>query len=79
MNGHQPEQLVMSAAILAKRLAVSERHLWAMHADGRLGPLPLSLGRAKRWSIAEIEAWLAAGAPPRTQWQAAKSDLPRII
>lgn len=67
-------RLAISAPELAQSLGISERHLWAMHADGRLGPIPVSLGRAKRWYVAEVEAWLSAGAPPRAQWQVDKKS-----
>jgi predicted DNA-binding transcriptional regulator AlpA len=61
--------LAITAADLAERLNVSERHLWGMLKSGRLGPQPLALGRSKRWAVAEVEAWLAAGAPDRATWQ----------
>jgi predicted DNA-binding transcriptional regulator AlpA len=68
-----PDQLALSAAELARSLGISERHLWKLHADGRLGPRPIALGRAKRWSVAEVQAWLAAGAPARTEWEKIRS------
>jgi predicted DNA-binding transcriptional regulator AlpA len=37
-------------------------------AAGRL-PSPIWLGGAKRWLKSEIDAWLAAGAPQRDQWE----------
>lgn len=67
-NGLVLERLALSASELAKLLAISERHLWAMHADGRLGPEPIALGRAKRWYLEEVKRWLAAGAPARNSW-----------
>ncbi len=69
-HNHEPERLAWNALELAKQLGISERHLWAMLAEGRLGPQPLAFGRAKRWNIVEVQAWLAAGAPPREAWQA---------
>ncbi|ADB14953.1 phage transcriptional regulator, AlpA [Pirellula staleyi DSM 6068] len=70
-----PEQtakqcLAIPAVELAELLNVSERHLWGMLATGRLGPQPIALGRAKRWPVDEVKAWLAAGAPDRDTWQA---------
>lgn len=62
-------RLAYAAAELADAMGVSERHIWAMHADGRLGPLPISFGRAKRWNVQEVRDWLNAGAPPRSEWQ----------
>lgn len=65
------ERLALPAADVAKLLGISERHLWSMHSTGRLGPRPIALGRAKRWRVDEIRAWLAAGAPSRDKWLSA--------
>jgi predicted DNA-binding transcriptional regulator AlpA len=35
-------------------------------------PPPIRLGRLARWSIAEIDAWILAGAPDAAAWQARK-------
>ena len=69
-NHAMVDRLALSARELAKLLDVSERHVWAMHADGRLGPQPFALGRAKRWYLEEIREWLAAQAPARAVWAA---------
>jgi predicted DNA-binding transcriptional regulator AlpA len=68
LSSSEPDRLVLPAAGVAKLLEISERHLWACHASGKLGPRPIALGRSKRWRIAELHAWLAAGAPNREQW-----------
>ena len=70
----ESERLAGRAADVAKLLNISQRHLWAMHSNGRLGPLPVRLGRAVVWNLAELSAWLNAGAPPRDRWQAMRSD-----
>jgi predicted DNA-binding transcriptional regulator AlpA len=72
----ESERLAVSAADLAKMLDISERHLWAMLADGRLGPQPFQLGRARRWFVDEVRTWLAAGAPIRAAWERIKSGGP---
>lgn len=71
---HPPEleRMALSAAELAQRLGISERHLWGCLANGRLGPQPIALGRSKKWNAAEVQAWLDAGGPSRDEWQAAK-------
>jgi predicted DNA-binding transcriptional regulator AlpA len=66
--------LALPAAEVAKLLGISERHLWAMHSTGRLGPRPIALGRAKRWRIDELRAWLDAGAPSRDKWLAMRES-----
>jgi len=76
LHSPDPECLVATAAEVAKLLGISERHLWACHADGRLGPRPLAFGRAKRWRVAEIHAWVAAGAPARDRWDAIQAETP---
>lgn len=63
------EPMAVDAAGVAKLLNVSERHVWSLHASGRL-PLPIRLGRAVRWRVSELEAWLRSGAVSRDAWQA---------
>jgi hypothetical protein len=45
-----------------------------MHSTGRLGPLPVAFGRAKRWRADALRAWLAAGAPCRNKWLAMSGE-----
>ncbi len=40
-----------------------------LHASGRLGPLPVRLGRLVRWRRDELEEWVAAGLPNREVWR----------
>lgn len=63
--------LALSAGQLAARLGVSLRHVRRMDSAGLL-PQPIRLGRSVRWPVHGphgIEAWLAAGAPDRRQWE----------
>ena len=69
-NPRELERLALPAPDAAKLLGISERHFWSMHSTGRLGPRPIALGRAKRWRVDELRAWLAAGAPSRDKWLA---------
>jgi predicted DNA-binding transcriptional regulator AlpA len=61
--------MAVATAGLAQMLCVSERAIRKMNNSGRL-PRPIRLGRSVRWRVAEIEAWLAAGAPARDAWEA---------
>jgi predicted DNA-binding transcriptional regulator AlpA len=61
---------------LARDLRCSRRHVEAMDRDGRLGPRPIRLGRRRVWVRAEIQAWLAAGAPDRVAWLAIQRGRP---
>lgn len=78
-HGTELECLVLSAPEVAKVLGISERHLWACHASGRLGPRPIALGRSKRWRVAEVRDWLAAGAPARDEWDRMRKQHPLSI
>lgn len=73
-TSHHPhsERLVLKAAEAAELLGISVRHFWSCLASGRLGPQPIALGKSKRWRKDEMLAWLSAGAPPRTEWEALK-------
>ena len=65
--------LALPAADVAKLLVISERHLWSLHSAGKI-PRPLALGRCRRWSYEELQSWLAAGGPPRGQWEAMQGE-----
>lgn len=62
------ERIALPAADVAKLLGVSERHIWSLHSSGRL-PRPLRLGRAVRWRVDELRAWVDAGCPARDRWE----------
>jgi hypothetical protein len=64
-----PQSLMTDAAGVAKILGVSLRHVQAMDCSGRLGPMGVKFGRCRRWSVAEIQRWVEAGCPPRSQWE----------
>lgn len=67
-QANEPERLALSAAEVARRLGISERHLWALHSSARL-PQPIRFGRAVRWGADELRQWIAAGAPERSRWE----------
>lgn len=60
-------KLAISADEVAELLGISRAHVWKLTGTGRL-PKPVRLGRAVRWDRKNLEAWLAAGAPPRDRW-----------
>jgi len=72
--GMQSESLGISAAEASALLGVSESHFYCLHKTGRLGPLPVRMGRAVRWSRQELVNWFNAGSPPRSRWQAIKRN-----
>jgi predicted DNA-binding transcriptional regulator AlpA len=63
------EPLAVDAAGAATLLGISERHFWAQHSAGKVPRPALRLGRAVRWSVAELRDWLAAGCPERSRWE----------
>jgi predicted DNA-binding transcriptional regulator AlpA len=62
-------KLAVPAKDAAALVGISRAQWWKLFAAGKT-PLPIYLGtKAPRWRIAELEAWLAAGAPDRATWQ----------
>lgn len=74
LQSSAPDGLALTGDELAKLLRVSRRHIYTLDQSGKL-PRPVRLGHAPRWVRSEIESWLAAGAPPREQWEAARGSL----
>ena len=63
-----PEVLAVDATQLAEMLGLSLRHIRRMDSSGQI-PRAVMLGRAKRWSVDIIRAWLMAGSPDRVTWE----------
>ena len=63
----RPSSLLIGAADVARLLSCNRATLWRWHSSGRLGPLPVRIGRPK-WRRAELESWVASGCPPRCRW-----------
>jgi predicted DNA-binding transcriptional regulator AlpA len=63
------DELLVAAATAARVLGISRAQLWKLHSAGKI-PAPVYLGtKAPRWRVAELQAWTAAGCPPRDQWE----------
>lgn len=62
-------RLLLTADEVAVRLGIGKRTVWTWDAAGRL-PEPVRIGTTVRWRAAELEAWTAAGCPPRADWAA---------
>lgn len=52
----------------AKLLGISESHWRIMVAGGRCPP-GFRLGRRRLWAVAELSAWIQAGAPSAEKWK----------
>ncbi|HRU06724.1 MAG TPA: helix-turn-helix domain-containing protein [Candidatus Brocadiia bacterium] len=61
------QPVLLDVKQLAEMLGCSTSHVWRMDKAGAL-PAPLKLMRSVRWRRDEVEAWVDAGAPPRTRW-----------
>jgi predicted DNA-binding transcriptional regulator AlpA len=60
--------LLIDAKQAAGLLGIGRSLFYEMHSSGRLGPLPIRLGRAVRWRCDELTRWVDAGCPPRVKW-----------
>lgn len=77
MNNQKIDSLLVSATEAANLLGVCRGHFYTLHNSGRLGPLPIRLGRRALWSRKELESWVVADCPARQQWQEFKKIKPR--
>lgn len=69
VDGKQVDSLLLSVKNAAKLLGIGSSHFWGLHSSGRLGPLPIKLGRRTLWIRRDLEKWIDAGCPSRKQWQ----------
>jgi predicted DNA-binding transcriptional regulator AlpA len=62
--------LLLDLAGVAAALQVSERQVRRLIASGDFGPAALRIGRrCVRIRAAELTAWVASGAAPRSRWR----------
>ena len=67
---HHYKAMAVDARTLGRMLGLSLRTIRTMDAAGKL-PRPVKLnGHSVRWIVFEIESWLAAGAPNRSEFEA---------
>jgi len=64
-----PDKLLVSFSEAASLLSISRSSLYDLSNDGRLGPIPLKIGRRSLLNFKELEAWTDAGMPPRSRWK----------
>lgn len=63
------DSLLLSADEAARLLGIGRSHFYGLHSTGRLGPMPIQLGRRSLWNRQELTDWVNAGCPARRQWQ----------
>ncbi len=61
--------LLVSARIAAAMVGKSLRTWQSWDAAGRV-PQSIIIGRSRSWRVAELKAWIAAGCPERSIWNA---------
>jgi excisionase family DNA binding protein len=67
----QPELLTVEQS--AALCSISRSDFYGKLSAGIIGPEPIRLGRSIRFSRRALMEWIAAGCPPRSQWQVRKN------
>jgi excisionase family DNA binding protein len=62
-------EILIDASMLAEKLNVHEVTIRKWQVNGKI-PAPVRIGRAVKWRLTEIDAWIKAGCPPRAKWEA---------
>jgi excisionase family DNA binding protein len=62
--------LLIDGAEVCARLSIGKSKLHQMIRAGRFPVSPIRLGRAVRYSAADLSAWVAAGCPASDRWRA---------
>ena len=78
-SGNQTVTSGLAPALLgadkaAELLDICRRHFLSLDSTGRLGPMPVKLGRCVKWVRVELEAWVAARCPTREEWIKLQED-----
>jgi predicted DNA-binding transcriptional regulator AlpA len=61
--------LLLSAEDAAALLGIGRSLFYGLHSSGRLGPLPVHLGKRSLWRRDELIQWVSSDCPPRQRWQ----------
>lgn len=71
-GGQKPSEdkgLLIDTKQVAKFLKVSARTIYQMDKDGRMPAAIRIWGRNVRWNFEELQAWVNAGCPERSEWK----------
>jgi len=63
------ERLLIGTKQAAAMLSIGRSHFYGLHSSGRLGPMPIKLGKRSLWDRKELAKWVSAGCPSRQEWQ----------
>lgn len=68
-DSDQPTQPLLVSARQAAGMCGKSLRTWrTWDAAGRI-PRPIRIGRSTLWGLEELRKWIAAGCPPRDQWE----------
>lgn len=65
---------LISAQQLGEILNLSKRQVFRLNSSGKI-PSPKRIGGSVRWLLPEIEQWIAADTPDRSEWENRKGAL----
>jgi len=74
MEVKRQSSLLVDAVEGAHLIGVSRATFLRLDRRGLLGPRSVRLGRLVRWHRQQLEAWAAAGCPPRVRWMRMNGD-----
>ena len=66
--------LLLSVDEAAALLGIGRSHFYGLHSSGRLGPLPVHLGKRALWRREELLRWVQAGCLGRETWMTMSKD-----
>lgn len=69
-----PAAALQTTEWLAAYLRISAKHIRCELRAGRFPLAPVKFGRAVRWNVAAVDAWIAAGCPAKTTAAPRKED-----
>jgi predicted DNA-binding transcriptional regulator AlpA len=74
-----PEPLAVGAREAARLLGVALSTFWRWDSSGELGPRGVKKCGRRLWALSELRAWVAAGMPRRSEWQALRDGSVRRL
>ena len=63
----EEKRLLIDTREVARLLDVCDRTIFSMEKDGRMPP-SIKIGRAVRWNLEELRAWVNEGCPCQAEW-----------
>lgn len=68
------DRLLIDVTQAAELCAMSRSTFLRLERAGRVGPRLMKLGRLVRIDRRQLEDWISAGAPPRSEWNRPRKD-----